>query len=92
MVAACGRGIHRPPIIIMDEATAALDEGSQDSLLSLFENELAASTLISVGHRPGLERFHDRKITLVRRPAGARMQSTPIRKSIWRLLSGREVA
>ncbi|MGU9979901.1 ABC transporter ATP-binding protein/permease [Phreatobacter sp. HK31-P] len=91
-VAFCRLLIHKPPIIIMDEATAALDEGSQDSLLSLFENELAASTLISVGHRPGLERFHDRKITLVRRPAGARMQSTPIRKSLWRLLSGREAA
>lgn len=89
-VAFCRLLIHRPPIIIMDEATAALDEGSQDSLLSLFEKELAGSTLISVGHRPGLEDFHTRKVTLVRRPAGAHMQSSPLRKSLrkslWKLL------
>jgi putative ATP-binding cassette transporter len=86
-VAFCRLLIHRPPIIIMDEATAALDEGSQDSLLSLFEKELAGSTLISVGHRPGLEDFHTRKVTLVRRPAGAHMQSSPLRKSLWKLLA-----
>jgi len=91
-IAFCRLLIQKPPIIIMDEATAALDEGSQDSLLSLFEDELAGSTLISVGHRPGLERFHERKITLVRRPAGARVHSTPIRKSLWRLFAGREAA
>lgn len=91
-IAFCRLLIQKPPIIIMDEATAALDEGSQDSLLSLFEDELAGSTVISVGHRPGLERFHERKITLVRRPAGARVHSAPIRKSLWRLLGGREAA
>jgi len=91
-IAFCRLLIQKPPIVIMDEATAALDEGSQDSLLGLFEDELKASTVISVGHRAGLERFHDRKITLVRRPAGARVRSTPIRKSFWRMLGGRETA
>lgn len=86
-VAFCRLLIHRPPIIIMDEATAALDEGSQDSLLSLFEKELAGSTLISVGHRPGLDDFHTRKVTLVRRPAGAHMQASPLRKSLWKRLA-----
>lgn len=86
-VAFCRLLIHRPPIIIMDEATAALDEGSQDSLLSLFQKELAGSTLISVGHRPGLEDFHTRKVTLIRRPAGAHMQASPLRKSLWKLMA-----
>lgn len=84
--------IQRPDIIIMDEATSALDEGSQESLLSLFEDELADATLISVGHRPGLEEFHDQKITLERRPAGAQMTSRRIGKSLWRLLRGRKPA
>jgi len=84
--------IQKPDIIIMDEATSALDEGSQESLLSLFEDELAAATLISVGHRPGLEEFHDQKITLERRPAGAQMTSRRIGKSLWRLLRGRKPA
>jgi len=71
---------------VMDEATAALDEGSQDSLLSMLEDELVASTVISVGHRPGLEEFHGRKITLTRRPAGAQVSSAPIRHSLWRVV------
>ncbi|AVO47195.1 ABC transporter ATP-binding protein/permease [Phreatobacter cathodiphilus] len=91
-VAFCRLLINKPPIIIMDEATAALDEGSQDSLLALFENELAGSTLISVGHRPGLEAFHTRKVTLIRRPAGAHMQSSRIRKPWWKVLRNTQSA
>jgi putative ATP-binding cassette transporter len=66
----------------MDEATSALDEARQTSLMSLFFNELSSATLLSVGHRPGLEDYHDRKITLTRRPTGARMSSRQIRGKI----------
>lgn len=85
-IAFCRLLIQKPAIIVMDEATAALDEGSQDSLLSMLEDELVASTVISVGHRPGLEEFHGRKITLTRRPAGAQVSSAPIRHSLWRVV------
>lgn len=81
--------LQKPDIIVMDEATSALDEGSQASLLGLFDEELAAATLISVGHRPGLEDYHDQKITLERRPAGAHMTSRRMRKSLWRLFKSR---
>lgn len=77
--------IQRPDIIIMDEATSALDEDSQNSLLGLFEAELAHATMISVGHRPGLEEFHDRKITLEKQLAGAHLTSRRLGKSLWRL-------
>jgi putative ATP-binding cassette transporter len=63
--------VHRPGIVIMDEATSALDEASQDSMMSLFRDELAGSMLISVGHRPGLEEYHDRIIVLERQARGA---------------------
>lgn len=55
-----------PDIVIMDEATAALDAASQDAMMELFRNELAHVTLISVGHRVELEDYHDRKLTLHR--------------------------
>lgn len=84
--------IQKPDIIIMDEATSALDEGSQDSLLGLIESELAYATVISVGHRPGLEDFHERKITLEKREAGAHLTSKRLTKSLWRLFRRREVA
>ncbi|KPF70759.1 hypothetical protein IP69_09640 [Bosea sp. AAP35] len=84
--------IQRPDIIIMDEATSALDEDSQNSLLGLFEGELAHATLISVGHRPGLEDFHDRKITLEKRLAGAHLTSRRLGKSLWHLFKSRVAA
>jgi putative ATP-binding cassette transporter len=65
--------IHRPEIVIMDEATSALDESSQESMMRLFDEELASSTLLSVGHRPSLEAFHDRIIVLERKLKGAKM-------------------
>ena len=62
--------IQRPDIVIMDEATAALDVASQASMMELFRNELQEATVISVGHRPELEEYHTRKLSL-RRFAGA---------------------
>lgn len=58
--------VQRPGVVIMDEATAALDTGSQDSMMSLFQDELQGTTVISVGHRPELEAFHTRKLSLSR--------------------------
>jgi putative ATP-binding cassette transporter len=84
--------IQKPDIVIMDEATSALDEDSQNTLLGLFEGELAHATVISVGHRIGLEEFHDRKITLEKRLAGARLSSRRLGKSLWRLFRSRSSA
>lgn len=84
--------IQRPDIIIMDEATSALDEDSQNSLLSLLENDLRGATVISVGHRPGLEDYHDRQITLEKRVAGATLSSRRLGKSLWRMFRSREAA
>ncbi len=67
--------VSRPDVVIMDEATAALDTDSQDSMMEMFRNELADCTVISVGHRPELEDFHDRKLTLRRDSTGVQMSS-----------------
>ncbi len=64
--------LHRPDIIVLDEATSALDPASQDKLMELLTKELSATTIVSVGHRPELEAFHSRKITLERRRGGAK--------------------
>ena len=77
--------LQRPQIIIMDEATSALDEESQVSMLRLFNEDLAGATVISVGHRVGMEDFHDKKLVLERRPAGAHITSRKLQKSLWRL-------
>jgi putative ATP-binding cassette transporter len=64
--------LRRPDIVVLDEATSALDPESQDKLMELLTTELAATTIVSVGHRPELEAFHSRKIGLERRRGGAR--------------------
>ena len=65
--------LHRPDIIVLDESTSALDEPSQDNMMSLVNNELKDATIVSVAHRPELEAFHSRKIMLERRKGGAKL-------------------
>ncbi len=65
--------IQRPNIIVMDEATAALDPLSQDQLMQLVLERLPESTLVSVAHRAELEAFHTRKLVLEYHPEGARL-------------------
>ena len=64
--------LHEPDIIVLDEATSALDPESQDKLMELVTKQLGATTIVSVGHRPELEAFHNRKIVLERRSGGAK--------------------
>jgi putative ATP-binding cassette transporter len=81
--------LQNPDIIVLDEATAALDPNSQDKLMELLSQQPEKSTLVSVGHRPELEAFHNRKIVLERRRGGAKLVSDIklIRKPGRRLLS-----
>ena len=65
--------LQRPAVAILDEATSALDEASQTSLMTLIREALPDTTLISIGHRPGLELFLDRRLMLVRHEDGARL-------------------
>ena len=65
--------LHKPGWVFMDEATSALDEKVQASMMSLFGDELAGSSLISIAHRPGLDAFHDRTLNLVKSAGGARL-------------------
>jgi putative ATP-binding cassette transporter len=41
--------------------------------MNVLTNELNATTIVSIAHRPELEQFHNRKIVLERRPGGARL-------------------
>jgi len=65
--------ILRPDIVIMDEATSALDPSSQEHLMNGVIEELPEATVVSVGHRPELEKFHDRRILLEYHADGARL-------------------
>jgi len=65
--------LQRPDIIVLDEATSALDPGSQDHLMRLLMSRLPDATLVSVGHRPELEAYHQRKLVMESKPGGAQL-------------------
>jgi vitamin B12/bleomycin/antimicrobial peptide transport system ATP-binding/permease protein len=84
--------IDEPNIIIMDEATAALDIDSEFRLLTLLFERLPDATIFSVGHRPGLQELHSRLLTLQRRPTGGRIVQTKTRdRDAWKRLKGAAV-
>jgi putative ATP-binding cassette transporter len=58
--------LHRPDFLLLDEATASLDEAAEAKLYGLIADRLPATTIVSIGHRSTLEAFHQREITLVR--------------------------
>jgi putative ATP-binding cassette transporter len=70
--------LHKPDIVVMDEATSALDPESQTMLLEKLAERLPKTAIISVGHRPELEAFHERKVNLVRREGGAKLVPSDI--------------
>jgi putative ATP-binding cassette transporter len=65
--------MQQPDIVVMDEATAALDPSSQDQLMKLLLERLPKATVVSVGHRAELEAFHNRKLVLEHHEEGARL-------------------
>jgi putative ATP-binding cassette transporter len=63
--------LHRPKWVFMDEATSALDDDNQAQMLSLFDDEVAGTSALSIGHRPGLEAFHTRTLHIRKTEEGA---------------------
>ena len=57
----------------MDEATSALDPPSQERPIKLIRKNPPELTIISVGHRPEREAFHERKLVLESRQDGAKL-------------------
>jgi len=55
-----------PDCLLLDEATAALDEAAEAALYRLLIEELPGSTIMSIGHRAALKVFHRRQLALVR--------------------------
>jgi vitamin B12/bleomycin/antimicrobial peptide transport system ATP-binding/permease protein len=69
--------VNRPSLIILDEATSALDLASEARMYGILQDMASQErpapiesdkpwfvTYISVGHRPSLHQFHDRKLHL----------------------------
>jgi vitamin B12/bleomycin/antimicrobial peptide transport system ATP-binding/permease protein len=58
--------LHAPQYLLLDEATASLDEPSEEALYKLMDRKLPGTTIVSIGHRSTLQAFHDRDAVLSR--------------------------
>ena len=54
----------KPSWIFLDEATAALDEGSEDDMYTLLREKMPMATVISIAHRRRVAHFHVKSLLL----------------------------
>jgi putative ATP-binding cassette transporter len=58
--------LQKPDFLFLDEATASLDEPSEEVLYRLIQERLPDATVVSIGHRSTLAAFHRRRLALER--------------------------
>ena len=57
--------LTRPKVALLDEATSALDEGLEFVVYDLVRTELPETVLVSVSHRPAVDRYHEQHLELL---------------------------
>lgn len=62
--------LARPDWLLLDEATAAIDEAGEASLYTVLREWLPEATIVSIGHRSTLANFHDRRVHLGKTESG----------------------
>ena len=56
--------LAKPDWLFLDEATAALDEATEEAIYRMLRERLPDTTIVSIGHRSTLAAFHDRRLEL----------------------------
>lgn len=56
--------LARPDWLLLDEATAALDEPMEEATYRMIAERLPDTTVVSIGHRSTLRAFHERHIEM----------------------------
>lgn len=54
----------KPDVLFLDEATASLDPPAEAALYALLRERLPGAAVLSIAHRDGVARFHDRALRL----------------------------
>ena len=60
--------VFKPDWLFLDEATASLDEPAEAAIYDALKERLPDTTMVSIGHRPTLRQWHDRRLELQRAP------------------------
>lgn len=54
----------QPDWLFLDESTSAVDEGLEAELYAVLARRLPNTTIVSIGHRSSVVRFHRRHLTM----------------------------
>lgn len=57
--------LTKPKVVFLDEATSALDEGLEYAVYDLVRTELPETIVVSVSHRPSVDKYHDQHLELL---------------------------
>ena len=61
--------LGKPDWLFLDEATSAMDEAMEAEIYEILAKKLPSTTIVSIGHRASLAKFHKRRIEM--RPSAA---------------------
>ncbi|TDR94516.1 ABC transporter ATP-binding protein/permease [Enterovirga rhinocerotis] len=62
--------LAKPDWLLLDEATASLDEPMEAAVYDILKRELPDTTVVSIGHRSTLIGMHDRQVVMTKEPDG----------------------
>jgi vitamin B12/bleomycin/antimicrobial peptide transport system ATP-binding/permease protein len=57
--------LHVPDYLLLDEATASLDEAAEAQLYHVLQDRLKGTAIVSIGHRSTLTAFHRRRVDVI---------------------------
>jgi len=63
--------LHKPQVVVLDDALSALEDEVQETLLASLKSDLPGAIIISLAQRPAPDGRHDRQYVLERSAQGA---------------------
>lgn len=69
--------LTRPGVLLLDEATAALDEAMESRVYAVLRERLPQTAILSIGHRASLKHLHDRTVQLTGEHPPRRLEAGP---------------
>ena len=70
--------LHAPDYLLLDEATASLDEAAEAQLYRMLQDRLKGTAIISIGHRSTLAAFHRRRVDVITGGAVNQARDVPL--------------
>ncbi len=71
--------LHRPAVVILDDALGALEEPAQHAMLARLRQDLPDATIISLGQRAAAPGVHDKELVVERSAHAARLVAVETR-------------